>query len=37
MGQLAGVNETIVDLYAGIRYFTLPFIVHCHARHVHTC
>ncbi|CAN8003767.1 unnamed protein product [Ixodes hexagonus] len=30
-------GETIVDLYAGIGYFTLPYLVHAKARHVHAC
>uniref|UniRef100_A0A0B7AUP4 tRNA(Phe) (4-demethylwyosine(37)-C(7)) aminocarboxypropyltransferase n=1 Tax=Arion vulgaris TaxID=1028688 RepID=A0A0B7AUP4_9EUPU len=30
-------NETIVDLYAGIGYFTLPYLVHTQAHHVHAC
>lgn len=37
MGRMQCVNETIVDLYAGIGYFTLPFLVHGHARHVYCC
>jgi tRNA G37 N-methylase Trm5 len=37
MGRISCVNETIVDLYAGIGYFTLPFLVHGHARHVYAC
>jgi tRNA G37 N-methylase Trm5 len=37
MGQVSCVNEIIVDLYAGIGYFTLPFLVHGHARHVYAC
>ena len=37
MGRVSCVNETIVDLYAGIGYFTLPFLVHGHARHVYAC
>jgi tRNA G37 N-methylase Trm5 len=37
MGRVSCVNETIVDLYAGIGYFTLPFLVHGHARHVYCC
>ncbi|XP_048779767.2 tRNA wybutosine-synthesizing protein 2 homolog isoform X4 [Ostrea edulis] len=30
-------NETVVDLYAGIGYFTLPYLVHSRARFVHAC
>ncbi|CAG0891796.1 unnamed protein product [Darwinula stevensoni] len=30
-------GETIVDLYAGIGYFVLPYLVHAKARHVHAC
>ncbi|XP_064477090.1 tRNA wybutosine-synthesizing protein 2 homolog [Ornithodoros turicata] len=30
-------GETVVDLYAGIGYFTLPFLVHAGADLVHAC
>ncbi|XP_014067857.2 tRNA wybutosine-synthesizing protein 2 homolog [Salmo salar] len=30
-------GETVVDLYAGIGYFTIPFLVHAGASHVHAC
>ncbi|XP_062249058.1 tRNA wybutosine-synthesizing protein 2 homolog isoform X1 [Platichthys flesus] len=30
-------GETVVDLYAGIGYFTLPLLVHAGASHVHAC
>ncbi|XP_008273943.1 tRNA wybutosine-synthesizing protein 2 homolog isoform X2 [Stegastes partitus] len=30
-------EETVVDLYAGIGYFTLPYLVHAKAGHVHAC
>ncbi|KAE8285711.1 tRNA wybutosine-synthesizing protein 2-like protein [Larimichthys crocea] len=30
-------GETVVDLYAGIGYFTLPYLVHAGAGHVHAC
>ncbi|KAJ0049840.1 hypothetical protein NL108_003621, partial [Boleophthalmus pectinirostris] len=30
-------GETVVDLYAGIGYFTLPYLVHTGAAHVHAC
>ena len=29
--------ETVVDLYAGIGYFTLPYLVHARAKHLHAC
>ncbi|XP_054453913.1 tRNA wybutosine-synthesizing protein 2 homolog isoform X2 [Anoplopoma fimbria] len=30
-------GETVVDLYAGIGYFTLPYLVHTGASRVHAC
>ncbi|XP_029297445.1 tRNA wybutosine-synthesizing protein 2 homolog [Cottoperca gobio] len=30
-------GETVVDLYAGIGYFTLPYLAHAEASHVHAC
>ncbi|KAK7476905.1 hypothetical protein BaRGS_00031844 [Batillaria attramentaria] len=30
-------GETVVDLYAGIGYFTLPYLVHGGADYVHAC
>lgn len=30
-------DETVVDLYAGIGYFTLPYLLHAGAAHVHAC
>ncbi|KAM6923427.1 tRNA wybutosine-synthesizing protein 2 homolog [Xenentodon cancila] len=38
--RVAGMDcrgETVVDLYAGIGYFTLPYLVHSKASHVHAC
>ncbi|XP_019936806.2 tRNA wybutosine-synthesizing protein 2 homolog [Paralichthys olivaceus] len=38
--RVAGLDctgETVVDLYAGIGYFTLPYLVHARASHVHSC
>jgi len=37
MGQLAKDGEVVVDLYAGIGYYTLPVLVHSKAAHVHAC
>ncbi|XP_013389560.1 tRNA wybutosine-synthesizing protein 2 homolog [Lingula anatina] len=30
-------GETVVDLYAGTGYFTLPYLIHAKARLVHAC
>ena len=30
-------GETVVDMYAGIGYFTLPYLVHARAETVHAC
>ena len=30
-------DETVVDLFAGVGYFTLPYLVHARARVVHAC
>jgi tRNA wybutosine-synthesizing protein 2 len=30
-------NEVVVDLFAGIGYFTLPYLVNARARFVHAC
>ncbi|KAL5005633.1 hypothetical protein ScPMuIL_016791 [Solemya velum] len=30
-------GEVVVDMYAGIGYFTLPYLVHARASHVHAC
>ncbi|ESO86943.1 hypothetical protein LOTGIDRAFT_128178, partial [Lottia gigantea] len=38
--RLAKLNcsaETVVDLYAGIGYFTIPYLVHAGAEYVHAC
>jgi 16S rRNA G966 N2-methylase RsmD len=29
--------QVVVDLFAGIGYFTLPYLVHAGAHHVHAC
>jgi len=37
MGRLRAAGETIVDLYAGIGYWTLPLVLRAGAAHVHAC
>ena len=37
MGTVAAAGQTIVDLYAGVGYYTLPFLVHAGATFVHAC
>jgi len=36
-GQLVQPGEVVLDLYAGIGYFTLPALVHGRAAHVYAC
>jgi tRNA G37 N-methylase Trm5 len=35
--QLVQKDEWILDMYAGIGYFTLPALIHGKAKHVHCC
>lgn len=37
VSRLGVPGETVVDLYAGIGYWTLPLLVHGRAGHVHAC
>lgn len=37
IAKLNCTNEVIVDLFAGIGYFTLPFLIHAKADFVHAC
>lgn len=37
VASLPCVGQVLVDLYAGIGYFTLPFLVHAAAAFVHAC
>jgi len=37
LGDLDCSGETILDLYAGIGYYTLPLLVRAGAAHVHAC
>lgn len=37
IAQLNCSDEIVVDLFAGIGYFTLPFLVHAKAKFVHAC
>ena len=37
IGEVVEKEEIIVDLYAGIGYYTLPILVNSDAKHVHSC
>ncbi|PIK38077.1 tRNA wybutosine-synthesizing protein 2-like protein [Apostichopus japonicus] len=37
VGSLICQGETVVDLFAGIGYFVLPYLVHAGAKFVHAC
>lgn len=37
VAKLDCAGETVVDLYAGIGYFTLPLLLHAGAAHLHAC
>jgi tRNA wybutosine-synthesizing protein 3 len=37
VGRLDCTSETVVDLYCGIGYYTLPYLVHAKAWFVHAC
>ena len=37
MGEVAGAGETVLDLYAGIGYYSLPMLIHSQIEHVHCC
>lgn len=37
MARIDAQNDTVVDLFAGIGYYTLPLLVHAQAQHVHAC
>lgn len=37
VGNFDCCGETVVDLYAGIGYFVLPYLVHARAEFVHAC
>lgn len=37
MGRLDCSSEIVVDLFAGIGYFTLPLLIHASASHVYAC
>ena len=37
VGTFPCAEEVVVDLYAGIGYFTLPYLVHAKAKHLHAC
>ena len=37
LSKLDCSNEVVVDLFAGIGYFSMVFAVHCHAKRVYCC
>lgn len=37
VGRFGCAGQVVVDLYAGIGYFTLPYLVLARAEHVHAC
>ena len=37
MSQISCKNEIVLDLFAGIGYFTLPLLVHTSVKRVHSC
>ena len=37
MGEIVRRGEVVVDLFAGIGYYSLPILVHSEAEHVHCC
>jgi len=37
MGRVDAAGQCIVDLYSGVGYYTLPFLVHAKAAVVHAC
>ena len=37
MGEVGRVGETVVDLFSGIGYYTLPMLVYSQVNHVHCC
>ena len=37
VGELSCTGETVLDLYAGIGYYTLPLLLRAGAAHVHAC
>ena len=37
VGRFSCEGEIVVDLYAGIGYFTIPYLVQARAAHVHAC
>lgn len=37
MGRVKAADQVIVDLYCGIGYYTVPFLVHAGAKHVYAC
>jgi tRNA G37 N-methylase Trm5 len=37
MARVKATNQVVVDMYCGVGYYTLPFLVYGGAKHVHAC
>jgi len=37
MGEVGKSGETVVDLFCGIGYYTLPMLIHSKIEHIHSC
>lgn len=37
IGKLDCTGQVVVDMFAGIGYFTLPYLIHANAQHVYAC
>ena len=37
IGNMKMAQETVIDAYAGVGYYTFPMLVHAQATHVHAC
>ena len=37
MGEVGKSGETVLDLFCGIGYYTLPMLIHSKVEHIHSC